>query len=214
MRFKTSSKRFQAGIIIASTFHLKQHRTPENALSVENRAIHAVSFRNALQSMPETACSTSRNAGTDRAETISRRGSRADCITLSDRPRWNNSALCSPAPTDTDRNRSRPPNRADRISPERSRQTGAACHGQTAPDFLLLSGQGSVQPVHCSPIAMQGSAFCGFSALDFSNCTKCLFVEIHKTTKTAYLLAFCKYAAFQNNFCRQFLTDYCDLYGL
>ena len=81
-------------------------------------------------------------------------------------------------------------NRADRISPNRSRQTGAACHGQPAPDFSRLSGHGIAQPVQCSPIAMQGSAFCGFSALIPANCTKCLFVETHKTTKTAYLLAF------------------------
>ena len=38
------------------------------------------------------------------------------------------------------------------ISPNRSRQTGAACHGQPVPDFSRLSGQGSVQPVHISPI--------------------------------------------------------------
>lgn len=102
----------------------------------------------------------------------------------------------------------------DQYRPERSHKTGAACHGQPAPDFSRLSGQGIVQPVQCSPVAMQGSAFCGFSALNFPNCAKCLFVEVHKTTKTAYLLAFCKYAVFQTNFCRQFLTDYCDLYGL
>lgn len=74
------------------------------------------------------------------------------------------------APTDTDRNRNRPPNRADRISPERSRQTGAACHGQPVPDFSRLSGHGIARPVHCSPIAMRGSAFCGFSALISVNC--------------------------------------------
>lgn len=32
---------------------------------------------------------------------------------------------------------------AHRISPNRSRQTGAACHGQPMPDFSQLSGQGS-----------------------------------------------------------------------
>ena len=116
-----------------------------------------------------------RNAGTDRAGTISRRGSRADCITLSrrsrskqpriisartntalsDRPRRNDSALCSPAITDTDRSRSNWTNNADRISPERSHKTGAVFHGQHCPDFSQLSGQGSVYPVQCSPIAMQ-----------------------------------------------------------
>lgn len=125
---------------------------------------------------------------------------------LSDRPRRNDSAVCNPTATDTDR--------ADQISTERSHQTGAACHGHPAPDFSRLSGQGSVQPVQCSPIAMQGVSFCVFSVLIFLNCAKCLFVETHKTTKTAYLLAFCKYAAFRNNFCRQFLPDFCDLYGL
>ena len=30
----------------------------------------------------------------------------------------------------------------DQISPERSRQTGAACHGQPMPDFSRLSGRG------------------------------------------------------------------------
>lgn len=29
------------------------------------------------------------------------------------------------------------------------------------------------QPVHISPVAMQGSAFCGFSALISANCAKC-----------------------------------------
>ena len=122
-----------------------------------------------------------------------RRGSRADCITLSRRSRLEKPRTIS-AGTDTALS-CRPrlnarTNRADRISPNRSRQTGAACHGQPAPDFLQFSGQGIVQPVQCSPIAMQGSAFCGFSALIPANCTKCLFVETHKTTKTAYLLAF------------------------
>lgn len=37
-------------------------------------------------------------------------------------------------------------------SPKRSPQTGAACHGQPVPDFSRLSGQGSVQPVQCSPV--------------------------------------------------------------
>ena len=112
----------------------------------------------------------SRTAGTDtdRAGICWKRSEQPRTISagtdtaLSYRPCRNNSALCNPAPTDTDRNRNRPTNRADRISPNRSRQTGAVCHGQPAPDFSQLSGQGIVQPVHCSPIAMQGSAFCGF----------------------------------------------------
>lgn len=84
---------------------------------------------------------------------------------LSDRPRRNYSALCNPAPTDTDRNR--PTNRADRISPERSRQTGAACHGQPAPDFSRLSGQGIAQPVHCSPYCHAKKCFLRFFCADF-----------------------------------------------
>ena len=54
----------------------------------------------------------------------------------------------------------------DQISPERSRQTGAACHGQPMPDFSRLSGRGSVQPVHNSPIChtreVLSAAFCEF----------------------------------------------------
>lgn len=96
MRFKASNKRFKAGINRASTFHPKQHRTPEKCLHVQNKAICAVSFRNAAQSMPETVRSISRNAGTDQAETISRRGSRTDCITLSRRSGYR--AIRSTAP--------------------------------------------------------------------------------------------------------------------
>lgn len=62
---------------------------------------------------------------------------------LSDRSSRAKSCTVNPVPTDTDRNRNRPTNRADRISPNRSRQTGAACHGQPVPDFSRLSGQGS-----------------------------------------------------------------------
>lgn len=80
-----------------------------------------------------------RNAGTDRAGTISRRGSRADCITLSrrsrskqphiisartntalsDRPRRNDSALCSPAATESARNDRTKPEQLFTVSPAR-----------------------------------------------------------------------------------------------
>lgn len=57
-------------------------------------------------------------------------------------------------------------NRADRISPNRSRRTGEACHGQPVPDFSRLSGRGSVQPVHSSPICHArdrlSAVFCEF----------------------------------------------------
>jgi hypothetical protein len=88
----------------------------------------------------QTGANTDRliSAGTDTA--LSDRSSRAKSCTV------------NPAATNTDRSRNRPTNRADRISPNRSRQTGAACHGQTVPDFFTLSGQGIVQPVQCPTI--------------------------------------------------------------
>lgn len=128
---------------------------------------------------PETVCSISRtpeqierkqSAAEDPARTVSRyhagagRSSQTGTDTaLSDRSSRAKSCTVNPAATDTDRNRNRPTNRADRISQNRSHQTGAACHGQPCPDFSQLSGQGSKQPVHISPVLLlQGVPFCAF----------------------------------------------------
>ena len=131
------------------------------------------------------------NAGTDRAETICRRGSRADCITISCRsrseppriisagtdtalsckPRRNDSALCNPAPTDTDRSRNAWTNHADRISPERSHQAGAAFHGQPVRIFHGSPVRGVCSRCNALLLPCKESAFCGFSALIFPNCT-------------------------------------------
>ena len=51
-------------------------------------------------------------------------------------------------------------------------------------------------------LSCQRSAFCVFLRIFQPNCTKLLLCAITKTTKTAYLLAFCKHAAFLDNFCR------------
>ena len=107
--------------------------------------------------------------------------------------------------------RNRPPNRADQISPNRSRQTGAACHGQPGRIF-----RGSPVRGVCSRFAVPLFVMprkC-FLRIFRPNCTKLLLCAITKTRKTAHLLAFCKHAGFLTNFARLFLTDFCVLYGL
>lgn len=101
---------------------------------------------------------------------------------------------------------------------------GAACHGfllyQSAPpctvlpysDFSLTEQGRSKQKTAgatCPGLLSARSAI-----LKKSNCTKYVFVELHKTKKTAYLLAFCKHAVFPTNFSNRFLPESCDLYGL
>ena len=43
-----SSVRFKAGIIIASTFHLKQHRTPQKCRKMQNKGIYTDISRNTI----------------------------------------------------------------------------------------------------------------------------------------------------------------------
>ena len=57
----------------------------------------------------------------------------------------------------------RRPNQPGTISPSRSSFSRSA-----RPDFSRLSGQGSVQPVQCSAIAMQGKCFLRLFCADFS----------------------------------------------
>ena len=94
-----------------------------------------------------------RNAGTDRARTVSRYHAGADRKQLDRipnsrnryRPRRNDSALCNPAATDTDRNRNRPPkpcrpNQPEPITPNRSSFSRSARAGFFA---ALRSGERS-----------------------------------------------------------------------
>lgn len=125
-------------------------------LKIKNRAIYPVSSRNAAEDprglyhtiMPE------------QIEAAVHSPARSCTVNL--------------APTDTDRNRNRPPNRADRISPERSPQTGSALHSQPAPDFSRLSGQWSAQPIHNPLFVMPEKGFLRLSA-NFSD-------ELHQIT--------------------------------
>ena len=57
LRFKVSSVRFKAGVNGSSTFHPKQHRTPEKCHKMQNRAICTVSIRSSMQN----AAGNSRN---------------------------------------------------------------------------------------------------------------------------------------------------------
>lgn len=118
-----------------------------------------------------------------------RRGSRADCITLSRR-----SISEQPEP----------------IKPSQSSLSRSACTGFFA---ALRSGECAAGS-HLPYLSCQRSAFCGFLRFFQPNCTKLLLCAITKTRKTAHLLTFCKRAGFHTNFCRQFLPDYCGLYGL
>ena len=171
-----SSVRFKAGIIIASTFHLKQHRTPQKCRKMQNKGIYTDISRNTIAIRDKSARNNpecrNRSSGNNQPQRIPR-GLYHDITPEQPcglvKPETVKPYAIQLATLRNDRSsRNRPPNRADRISPNRSRQTGAACHGQHAPDFSRLSGQGIVQPVQCSSIAMQGSAFCGFSALNFA----------------------------------------------
>ena len=146
-----------------------------------------------LQSVPNQT-GTIQNAGADRPETISRRGSRADCITLSRRSR--SEKLCTISAL-TDRAK---PEQLATVSPRRI--------------FRGSPVRGVCSRFTAHLLSCQESAFCGFLRIFQPNCTKLLLCAITKTRKTAHLLAFCKHAAFQTNFCWQFLPDFCDLYGL
>lgn len=134
---------------------------------MQNKAICAVSFRNAVQSMPKNSL-----------QHIQKRriGSRADCITPE---------MCRQKQPGT-------------IAPNWSSLSRSARAGFFA---ALRSGEltaGSQLPY----LSCQRSAFCDFLRIFQPNCTKLLLCEIIKTTKTAHLLAFCKHAVFQTNFCQ------------
>jgi len=171
---------FKACIIVASTFHLKRYRTPENALSVQNKAIHAASFRNALQGINGTVRIIFRNAGTDRAETISRRGSRADCITLS---RRSSRAPYQPEPI--------PRYQIDRAGmiqryaiKRRPIPTGAGTTGQTAPTE-------SARNDHTKPEQLVTVSPCRiFAALRSGDCTAGAMLHYFHARK-CFLRFFC-----------------------
>ena len=113
---------------------------------------------------------------------------RADCITLSCRsrseqpctvsartgtalsyrPRRNDSALCNPAPTDTDQSRNAWTNHADRISSERSHQAGAAFHGQPVRIFHGSPVRGVCSRCNALLFAMHGKCFLRLFCADFS----------------------------------------------
>lgn len=105
-------------------------------------------------------------------------------------------------------------------TPERSTAAGAACHGFCCarvcrhPLFRFFADRAEEVKNENSRSDMPRLAFCAFCGSGKLNCAKYVFVEINKTKKTAYLLAFCKYAEFLTNFASTFLPESCDLYGL
>lgn len=72
LRFKVSSVRFKAGIIIASAFHPKRHRTPEKCHRMQNRAICAVSIRINMQNTAGNSRSRYRRIRSTNAATVGR----------------------------------------------------------------------------------------------------------------------------------------------
>lgn len=167
---------------------------------MQNKAICAVSFRNAI-AMPyqirQKQCSISRNSQAVHSRRISCTVScsRAD---LSSRMQ---SSLLHSRTIDSSRS-----------SLSRFLLCQSVPHCAVIPysDFSLTE-QGRAkrkQPeLTCPGLLSARSAI-----LKKSNCTKYVFVEIHKTKKTAYLLAFCKHAEFPTNFSNRFLPESCDLY--